>query len=113
MLKEARDIQKKAAKLGFDWERVEDVFIKIEEEIGELKNAYKDQDEEKLLEELGDLLFAVVNLSRFIEVDSDEAIERAVEKFKERFAHIEKELKLKGKPMTLAQMDEIWERAKK
>ena len=78
-------MQKKAAHVGFDWVKVEDVYAKIEEELVEVKSADKDQ----LKGEIGDLLFAVINLSRFLEIDPEEALSLTNRKFIKRFKYIE------------------------
>lgn len=114
-------LQKKAAKVGFDWDRIEDVYAKIAEEIEELREASAiapDDPErtEKLTEELGDLLFAVVNLSRFLQVDPEEAIARTNRKFVSRFNYIEEQLRIRGRKLDqtgLTEMEELWQEAKK
>jgi tetrapyrrole methylase family protein / MazG family protein len=106
-------LQKKAAKVGFDWDRIEDVFDKIQEEIAELKEA--DGDEESVKAELGDLLFAVVNLSRFLKVDPEEAISLTNRKFIRRFRYIEEQLRLNDKNFAqtdLQEMENLWNQAK-
>lgn len=111
-LMKAYKLQKKAAQVGFDWERTEDVYAKIEEEIAELKEAPEDE----RLEELGDLLFAVVNLARFLRIDPEEAVTAANRKFTERFGYIERQLRLKGRTFDqtdLTEMENLWQEAKK
>jgi tetrapyrrole methylase family protein/MazG family protein len=109
----AQSFQKKAARVGFDWEKVEEVAQKVEEEWGELQNA---RTQEEKQEEFGDLLFSLVNLARFLKIDPEEALSQTIAKFQSRFAFIESELKKRGKSAqdaTLAEMDALWESAKK
>jgi MazG family protein len=108
----AQRIQQRAASLGFDWDNIDDVFAKIKEEIGEFEAEYKSQDRARIEDELGDILFAVVNVSRFLGIRAEDALNATIEKFKQRFAHVEKEISRRGN-MTLAEMDEIWEQSKK
>ncbi len=108
----AYKIQKKAADVNFDWINIEDVYDKIEEEINELKQANED---EKLVE-LGDLLFSVINLARFLQLDPEEALAKTNSKFMKRFHYIEEMLKEKNIPITsatLEQMESYWDDAKK
>ena len=84
MLK-AQKYQEKAAYFGFDWTDLEDVWLKLHEEIDELKKAQQESDKNKVEEELGDLLFTVVNLSRFMKINSEDALTKSSEKFKRRF----------------------------
>jgi tetrapyrrole methylase family protein/MazG family protein len=115
-LLQARAVQKKAAKCGFDWERQEQIVEKIEEELVELKHALESGDSEHVDEEIGDLLFAVVNLSRFRErATAEELLAAGVNKFKKRFSHIEKRLAESGKSfddVTIDEMEELWREAK-
>jgi MazG family protein len=113
-------IQDKARGVGFDWERKEQVWEKVEEEMGEFKEEFnvagdKEIDRQKAMAEFGDLLFSLVNYSRFIGIDPEEALERTNKKFIKRFQYLETESKKDGKvlgEMTLAEMDVYWERAK-
>jgi MazG family protein len=113
-------IQDKARGVGFDWERKEQVWEKVEEEMGEFKKEFnvaadKEIDHQKAMAEFGDLLFSLVNYSRFIGIDPEEALERTNKKFIKRFQYLESESKKDGKvlgEMTLAEMDVYWERAK-
>jgi ATP diphosphatase len=114
-LSRAQAIQKKAAKVGFDWPSVEGVLDKIEEEFGELRAAVASDNDAAISEEVGDLLFSVVNLSRFRKVQADEALRATIRKFETRFAAIEAALAAKGKrpqDCTLAELDALWNRAK-
>lgn len=108
----AEKIQKRAAKAGFDWTEIDSVYAKIGEELDEIKNAGPNSVEE----ELGDLLFAVVNLCRFLKTDPEVALNRANNKFVRRFKYIEQSLALSGKTAAqsnLEEMDKLWEQAKK
>jgi len=109
-------IQDKARGVGFDWEHVGQVWAKVEEEICELKyEVAHGTTPEKREDEFGDLLFALINYSRFIEVNPETALERTNRKFIRRFRYIEEEAAKKGKKlheMSLAEMDELWEKAK-
>ena len=108
----AEKVQKKAAKVGFDWDDISGAYDKLKEEIDELKNA-KTQDE--IEEEFGDLLFSCINISRFLSVNPEEALKKATDKFINRFERLENEVIKEGKnleEMTLSQMDEIWDRIK-
>jgi len=110
-------IQDKARGVGFDWEHVGQVWAKVEEEIHELKyEVANGTTPEKREDEFGDLLFALINYSRFIDVNPETALERTNRKFIRRFRYIEEEASKKGKKlheMSLAEMDELWNRAKK
>jgi MazG family protein len=115
-------IQDKARGVGFDWERKEQVWEKVEEEMQEFKNEFerpalenKSIDKEKAMAEFGDLLFSLVNYARFIDIDPEEALERTNKKFIKRFQYLEQESAKDGKKlgeMSLAEMDVYWERAK-
>jgi MazG family protein len=113
-------IQDKAKGVGFDWEKKEQVWQKVEEEMEEFKsefNAASPQaiDQQKAMAEFGDLLFSLVNYARFINIDPEEALERTNKKFIKRFQYLESESAKEGKTlgeMSLAEMDTYWERAK-
>jgi tetrapyrrole methylase family protein / MazG family protein len=108
-------VQEKAAKVGFDFERVEDAILKIHEELDEFLEAYNTKDNEKTGEELGDLLFSIVNVSRFLEIYPEFALTNTIEKFITRFEYIEMSAKDNGKKleeMTLNEMDLLWNIAK-
>jgi tetrapyrrole methylase family protein/MazG family protein len=112
----AHRVQEKAARVGFDWEHVRDVFAKVREEINELESATVQGRPAEIKHEIGDLLFALVNLSRFLNVQSELALHDTVERFIERFRHIEKRAAEQGRQiehMTLAEMDALWNEAKK
>ncbi|HHU69026.1 MAG TPA: nucleoside triphosphate pyrophosphohydrolase [Thermoanaerobacterales bacterium] len=109
-------VQEKAASVGFDWERVEDAAKKVFEELDELKDVYKSEDRDKIMEELGDVLFAVVNVARFLNVDLEEALRRSIEKFINRFTYIEESAIKANKDLTelsLEEMDNLWNEIKK
>jgi MazG family protein len=114
-------IQDKARGIGFDWERKEQVWEKVEEEMSEFKKEFNVEtnvpiDHAKAMAEFGDLMFSLVNYARFINIDPEEALERTNKKFIKRFQYLETESVKDGKKMgemTLAEMDEYWNRAKK
>ena len=112
-LVEAQQISSRAATAGFDWENTEQVFDKLNEELTELK-AVSSQDERE--DELGDLLFVIVNIARFLKVDPEQALRRTNRKFRQRFGHVEQGLAAEGKSpkdATLAEMEALWQDAKK
>ncbi len=117
----AMRIQEKARGAGFDWEKKQQVWQKVEEEMNEFKAEFniadeKQIDREKAQNEFGDLLFSLINYSRFIDINPEEALERTNKKFIKRFTYLEQASKKDGKDlssMTLAEMDEYWEAAKK
>jgi tetrapyrrole methylase family protein / MazG family protein len=112
----AQKMTEKAAKVGFDWDRTEAVMIKVEEEFRELRAALQDEQPQKIREELGDLLFSLVNLSRFVQISADEALRLANRKFADRFAYIEQHLSAQGrKPeqASLEEMDRLWDAYKR
>jgi len=108
----ARRVQENAAGVGFDWVEIEDVWSKVEEEINELRNA---KSQEEIEEELGDLIFAIVNLARFLNVDPESAVRKATEKFIMRFEKMEMEIEKNGKnieEMSLEELDTFWNKIK-
>lgn len=113
-------IQEKARGAGFDWEEKEQVWEKVEEELGEFKAEFvgkvlDEKQKNKAEGELGDLIFSLVNFARFIDINPETALERTNRKFIQRFQHLEKRANEKGKAlsdMTLAEMDVYWEEAK-
>src|SRR3984893_15573863 len=114
-LMRADEAQKKVARVNFDWKKIEDVIAKVEEEVGEVKAAIESQDRQLIEDEIGDLFFAVVNLSRKCGIDAESALQRATDKFRARFNRLEEELKSQGKRLgdvDLAEMDRIWNRIK-
>ncbi len=107
----AHRLQEKARQVGFEWDTTEQVWEKVEEEITELKSAVKAGDHRKAEEELGDLLFSLVNYARFLQVDAENALERTNKKFIHRFTQMEQKALQGGKDlnnMTLKEMDAIW-----
>ena len=108
-------IQAKAKRVGFDWDDVSEAFLKVREETLELEEAYRLRDKNHIKEELGDLLFAVVNVARFLDIDPEEALNFTSQKFIQRFSYIESQARIDGRrliDMTLSEMDELWEKAK-
>lgn len=114
-LRRSYKVQAKAAEVGFDWDDVVDAFEKVEEEKQELLEIYETGDKGRIQEELGDLLFAVVNIARFLEIDPEDALNSTSRKFIYRFGFIEEFAMEGGKSledMTLSEMDKLWEKAK-
>jgi XTP/dITP diphosphohydrolase len=112
----AHRIQDKARAVGFDWEQREQVWGKVKEELGELQYEVEKMDEQKMEEEFGDLMFSMVNAARLYGIDPETALERTNKKFIERFNYLEQQTIKKGRPLTdmsLDEMNEIWEEAKK
>ena len=111
----AQRLQQKASYAGFDWDKVEEVWAKIHEEIQELKEAQSNSSKNHIEEEIGDVLFAVVNLARFLDIPAEDALRKTNKKFTTRFAQVEEELKKRGKNVedsSLEEMDEIWNAVK-
>ena len=109
----AEKVQKKAKKAGFDWPDVSGALDKLSEELEELRTAVAEGS--NIEEELGDLLFSAVNVSRFVKVDTEEALTRATDKFIDRFRRVEAQAEAEGRSMeemSLAELDALWERAK-
>lgn len=106
----AEKMQKRARKAGFDWDDVSGALDKVREETDELASAIKGEGNAE--EELGDLLFAAVNVARFLEVDPEEALRKAARKFHRRFARVEEMAGDALKGMSLAEMDKLWDKAK-
>ena len=110
----ARRIQEKAASVGFDWDNKKQVLLKIDEEVQELKEAISSGD--GIEEEMGDVLFTIVNLSRHLNLDPEKSLRLSIDKFSNRFKKIENDLKLKNinmKDLSLNELDEIWDKNKK
>lgn len=115
-LKRAQKLQKRAAAVGFDWPNVEPVLAKIEEEIAELREAMKNNDSRAMQEEMGDVIFSCVNLSRHITVDAEEALRGCNAKFERRFAHVEAQVKaseMDFEQHSIEELEEYWQVAKK
>jgi XTP/dITP diphosphohydrolase len=109
-------IQEKASKVGFDWKKKRDVWKKVAEEIKELAGAEQSKKQDRIEEEFGDVLFALVNYSRFIGVNPEFALTGSTNKFTKRFYHVEEELQRRGKRIgmvSMKEMDEIWDAKKK
>jgi len=113
---EANKLTKKAAKVGFDWENAEQIFDKLNEEVDELRAEISKNESGKIGEEIGDLLFVVVNLARKLDVEPETALKKTNRKFRRRFSFIESELKKQSKSFeesNLEEMDALWNEAKK
>lgn len=114
-LAEAQQLSSKAAAVGFDWQHAGQVIDKLHEELDELAEARRLASPELLEDELGDVLFVVVNLARFLKVDAEQALRRANAKFRKRFGHIEESLAARGRALPEASLDEmeaLWQEAK-
>jgi MazG family protein len=121
-LMEAHQLSTKAARVGFDWEKLEDIFRKLEEEVGELRAAIQthassnsESDHTRIREELGDLLFAATNIARHLQVEPEAALKFTNRKFRRRFGYIEKKLRERGQKFegaTLAELETLWQEAK-
>ena len=112
----ASRIQEKVAGVGFDWEEPQQVFEKLQEELGELQHEISENNPEKMEAEFGDVLFSMINYARFLNINPENALERTNKKFIKRFQYLEgkaKELDKSLKDMTLAEMDVFWNEAKK
>lgn len=111
----AHELSRQAAKLGFDWKRPEDVLEKIREEIEEVEDCLDKSPSrtDNLRDEIGDLLFAVVNLARKVDISPDEALRSTSRKFYRRFQFIEKSLEERDDPMSLEEMEKLWQEAKR
>lgn len=108
-------LQKKASKVGFDWEEAKEVWEKVREELGELAEASAEGDQTAIEEEFGDVLFSLVNLSRFLHIEPETSLTAANHKFRRRFTFIEEKMEKQGikwKDMTIDAMNELWEQAK-
>lgn len=111
----ARRVQERAARSGFDWTNTSEVVDKVYEEMDEFLEAWRDADQRAVEEELGDLLFSLVNLSRFLKVCPEDALRKTIGKFEDRFRYIERELGRQGKNpqnASLEEMDRLWEASK-
>jgi len=114
-LLEGLKLTKKAAKVGFDWRNTDEIFEKLDEEVLELRAALDGRDQGEVAEEVGDLLFVVVNLARRLDVEPETALKMTNRKFRQRFRFIEQELKKKGRTLdeaSLEEMDELWNTSK-
>ena len=116
---EAHQISSRAARVGFDWPDVEGIFEKLQEEVRELREVIAEGNDhrrrERLEDEIGDMLFVIVNIARFLKIDSESALKRANRKFKARFQYMERELARQGKTLeqtSLNEMEALWRKAK-
>ena len=115
-LVEAQQITSRAAGVGFDWQNAGQVLTKLDEEMAEFAEARREASPARLEDELGDMLFVLVNLARFVKVDAEQALRKTNAKFRARFAHIERRLAERGKRLEdadLSEMEELWEEAKR
>lgn len=114
----AEDVQKRAATVGFDWESAKEALVKVNEEVKELERLLElglKCPDERLMDEVGDILFSVVNVARLLKLDPEEALRKTVQKFVKRFKAIEERARLQGislSEMSMKEMDAIWEEAK-
>jgi len=114
-LMKAQKITEKAARVGFDWEHADQVYAKVLEELRELEETMATRDQERMEAELGDLLFAIVNLGRFLSVNPEEALRKTIRRFETRFGHVEETLHARGvnlKDASLEEMEALWQEAK-
>ncbi|MDA1230261.1 MAG: nucleoside triphosphate pyrophosphohydrolase [Planctomycetota bacterium] len=114
-LRRAQKLQERAARVGFDWATQKDVLDKIHEEWDELKDALANASPDRIEDELGDVLFSLVNLSRHLDLNAEEALDRAIAKFSDRFRIVESRLREAGRTCreaTLEEMDSLWNEAK-
>lgn len=112
----AHSIQERAARVGFDWNRLDDALPKLDEEIAEFKESLKKEDAAGIEEELGDLFFTLVNISRFLGVNPEDALRKTISKFIQRFRYIEEHAADAGRSlndMTLDDMEQLWQESKK
>ena len=115
-LSQAYQLTQRASRVGFDWPNIEGVLKKLDEELGEFREALFLQNREKICEEMGDLLFVLANVSRFLQINPEEALKKTLVKFISRFHYIERTLHQEGKSLQqsdLSEMDRLWEESKK
>ena len=111
----AQKLQKKAAKQGFDWDKIDDVFDKLDEEVAEFKEAVLSGKETDMTSELGDIIFVLVNIAKFKKIDAEEALRATNNKFIKRFQYIEAEVTKRGKTLketSLEELEKYWQKAK-
>ena len=111
----AQRIQEKAARVGFDWKDINPVLDKVAEETAELKQAVEAGDQAHVREEMGDLLFTLVNVARFLDLNAEEALRETCAKFQKRFSYIEEAARTQGRhvqDLSLEEMDNLWDKAK-
>ncbi len=114
-LTRAHRLQERAARVGFEWDRIDDVFAKLDEELGEFRDTLSTKDPSRMEDELGDVFFVLVNISRYIGVNPEDALRKTISKFISRFQYIEESAKTTGRElseMTLEEMDNLWDEAK-
>jgi len=112
----AHRLQSKASNVGFQWENFQQIIEKLDEEFYELRHAYKSGDAENIEEEFGDMLFVMVSVARFLKINPDNALQRAIKKFTTRFQHIEQRVKAAQRQwsdMSVHEMEQLWEQAKR
>ena len=115
-LQKAHQVQKRAARAGFDWDNIDDVFAKLHEEIDEVKEAIKREHEDDIRDEIGDLLFSVVNVSRYLGHNPEELLNHNIKKFVRRFQSVEDQVHATGKAFkefSLGELDAFWDEAKR
>jgi nucleoside triphosphate diphosphatase len=115
-LRKAFRLQRKVAMVGFEWSKIEDVLAKVDEELGELRQGIREENHDSIEEELGDLLFSIVNTARFLNIDAENSLNKTITKFIDRFKKVENNLTAAGKRIdqfTLEEMDAEWEKIKK
>jgi len=108
-------LTQKASRVGFDWPDLKGILKKLDEEMKELRETLSLQERNRIREEIGDLLFVIVNIARFLKIDPEAALRRTIKKFTSRFTYIERALQRKGKTLqesNLLEMDRLWEEAK-
>ena len=114
-LMRAQKAQKKVARVNFDWDNLDDVVAKVGEELDETRDAIQAQNRQQIEDEIGDLLFAVVNLARKCDLDAESALQRAIDKFRDRFNRLEDELRKQGKQLGQVgqrELDAVWDKIK-
>lgn len=114
-LRKASRVQEKVARVGFDWDHIDEVKAKVEEELGEFREACETGDKAKISDELGDVFFSLVNLARFLDVDPEDSLRGTIGKFIERFQYIERKLDEQGRSpqeSNIEEMDALWDHAK-
>jgi MazG family protein len=114
-LVEAQQITSRAARVGFDWRNADEVLAKLDEERSEFRQARERGSQDQIEDELGDLLFVLVNLARFVKVDPEQALRRTNAKFRQRFAHVERRLTAQGKEVRgtpIEELEALWQEAK-
>ena len=115
-LSQAYLLTQKASRVGFDWPNIEGVLNKLDEEMREFREALSLRDRRKIREEIGDILFVMANVSRFLEIEPEGALKKTLDKFVSRFHYIETSLQRAGKPFNesnLIEMDRLWEESKR